>query len=196
MMLFAIASLAITCLAVTGLIPVAAAEEPADTAGQQMMGSDWQGMMGPGMGGGMMGGGMMGRGMEGMMGPGGCPMMGSMMGQGGMMGGGDVPMYREGRIAFLKAELAITEAQTKAWDAYAEALKKNMQSMQDMRKAMMAGSAQTSPVERLDARISAMDGRLQALKDIKPALAALYGALSDDQKKKADQLLTGMGCMM
>jgi hypothetical protein len=194
MMLFAIASLAITCLAITGLIPIASAEEPADTAwgmGQHMMGWDGQGMMGPGTS-----GGMMGRGMGGMMGPVGCPMMGSMMGQGGMMGGGDVPMYREGRIAFLKAELAITEAQTKAWDAYAEALKKNMQSMQDMHKAMMAGSAQTSPVERLDARVTAMEARLQALKDIKPALAGLYGALSDDQKKKADQLLTGMGCMM
>jgi hypothetical protein len=194
MMLFAIASLAITCLAITGLIPIASAEEPADTAwgmGQHMMGWDGQGMMGPGTS-----GGMMGRGMGGMMGPVGCPMMGSMMGQGGMMGGGDVPMYREGRIAFLKAELAITEAQTKAWDAYAEALKKNMQSMQDMHKAMMAGSAQTSPVERLDARVTAMEARLQALKDIKPALAGLYGALSDDQKKKADQLLTGIGCMM
>ena len=28
------------------------------------------------------------------------------------------------------------------------------------------------------------------------ALAALYDTLSDDQKKKADELLTGMGCMM
>ena len=27
-------------------------------------------------------------------------------------------------------------------------------------------------------------------------LAALYAALSDEQKKKADQILTGMGCMM
>ncbi len=41
-----------------------------------------------------------------------------------------------------------------------------------------------------------MESRLQALKDIKPALAALYDTLSDDQKKVAGQLLTGMGCMM
>ena len=27
-------------------------------------------------------------------------------------------------------------------------------------------------------------------------LAKLYDALSSDQKKKADELLTGMGCMM
>jgi hypothetical protein len=34
------------------------------------------------------------------------------------------------------------------------------------------------------------------LKDVKPALARLYEALSADQKKKADDILTGMGCMM
>jgi hypothetical protein len=39
-------------------------------------------------------------------------------------------------------------------------------------------------------------GRGQSLKEVKPALAALYAALSEDQKKKADSLLTGMGCML
>lgn len=141
-------------------------------------------MLGPGRGGGM-------RGMMGMMGgDGGCPMMDM------MMGGGDMPMYRKGRIAFLKAELAITDAQAKVWDAYAEALKKNMQNMQDVHKTMMeAGSAKT-PVERLDAHIAAMQGRLQALMDVRPALVALYDALSDDQKKTANDLMTGVGCMM
>jgi hypothetical protein len=146
--------------------------------------------MGPGMGMGPdmtgpdsdQGGGMMGRGMGGMMM--GCPMMG---------GGGS--MYPEGRIAFLKAELAITDAQAIVWNAYAEALKKNMQGMQGMHQTMMAARTGKTPVERLDARVTAMEGRLQALKDIKPALTTLYDALSDDQKKKADQLLTGMGCM-
>jgi hypothetical protein len=155
--------------------PLALAQE-----GHQMgpgMGSDRMGT-GSEQGGGMMGGGM--GGMMGMMG-GGCP----------MMGGGS--MYPEGRIAFLKAELAITDAQAKAWDAYAEALKKNMQGMRETRMAARSGK---TPVERLDAHVTAMEGRLQTLKDIRPTLAALYDALSDDQKKKADQLLTGMGCMM
>jgi len=158
--------------------------------GHGMMGADQSGGMmgGKGMMGG--GGGMMGRGgMMGMMGRG-CPMMGM------MMGGGDRPMYREGRVAFLKAELAITDAQAKVWDAYADQLKQNMQSMHDMRKTMMAARSGKTPVERLDSRITAMDGRVKALKEIKPKLAALYDALSDQQKKKADQLLTGMGCMM
>jgi hypothetical protein len=53
-----------------------------------------------------------------------------------------------------------------------------------------------TPVERLDAHLAAMDARLGALKDMKPALAGIYAALSADQKKKADELLTGVGCMM
>ena len=127
----------------------------------------------------------------GMMGPG---MMGRMMGDGHtdamagcqMMGGGG--MHAEGRIAFLRAELAITDTQKSVWDAYAAQIKKNLHSMQMM-------EAKT-PVERIDARIAAMEKRTQALKEIKPALAALYASLSTEQKGKADQILTEMGCMM
>jgi hypothetical protein len=61
--------------------------------------------MGPGT---MMGPGMMG--MMRMMGD--CPMMGMMM-------GADTSTFTEGRIAFLKAELAITDAQKAVWEAYA-----------------------------------------------------------------------------
>ena len=129
----------------------------------------------------------MGRGMMGMMGD--CPMMGMMM-------GADTSTFAEGRIAFLKAELAITDAQKAAWEAYAAALKKNLQGMQAMRQTMMKVMEAKTPTERLDAHIAAMDGRLASLKEVKPALAALYAALSDEQKKKADQILTGMGCMM
>ena len=68
--------------------------------------------------------------------------------------------------------------------------------MQAMRGSMAKVMEAKTPVERLDAHIAAMDGRLASLKEVKPALAALYATLSDDQKKKADQILTGMGCMM
>ena len=132
----------------------------------------------------------MGPGMMGMMRMmGDCPMMGMMM-------GADTSTFAEGRIAFLKAELAITDAQKAVWDAYAAALKKNLQGMQAIRDTMIKVMEAKTPTERLDAHIAAMDGRLASLKEVKPALAALYAALSDDQKKKADQILTGMGCMM
>lgn len=148
---------------------------------------------GPPAGMGMMGGGTMGHGMGGgMMGMtgGGCPMMG-MMGR-----NGDASTFAEGRIAFIKAELAITEAQRDVWEAYATALRKNLASMQQMRATMMEATPPASPVERLDLHISTMESRLQALKEVKPALAALYVTLSEDQKKSAEGVLTGMGCMM
>ncbi len=122
-----------------------------------------------------------------------CPMPGAMMGMGGE---GQMPAFAEGRIAFLKAELAITDAQKAAWEAYADALKRNLQSMMGMGPTMKAVFEAKTPVERLEAHLAAMEGRLNALKDVKPALAKLYDSLGAEQKKKADEILTGMGCMM
>ena len=67
--------------------------------------------------------------------------------------------------------------------------------MQGMWQTMKTVFEAKTPADRLDAQIAAMDSRLAALKEIKPALAKLYAALSDEQKKKADEVLTGMGCM-
>lgn len=145
-------------------------------------------MKGPGygMGQGMMGGGpglgMGPRGMMGMMG--GCRMM---------RGGGQSSTFVKGRIAFLKAELEITDAQKKVWDAYAETIKMHPQSMHQMMQTVFDAK---TPVARLDAHITVMESRIATLKEVKPALAKLYDALSAEQKKKADELLTGMGCMM
>jgi hypothetical protein len=148
-----------------------------------MMGSGGmgQGMMGPGGMGNMMQGDMMGRD---------CPMMGM------MMGSGTGSPHADGRVAFLKAELKITEAQQTAFDAYAAALKKNLEGMQAMRASMMERMKATSPGERLDAHVTAMEARLSSLKAMKEPLAKLYAVFTDEQKKTADQILTGMGCMM
>lgn len=148
-----------------------------------------QGQRGP-MPGGEMGMGRMGMPGRGMMGMGDCPMMGM------MMGSSEMPAFGEGRIAFLKAELAITPSQQAQWDTYSAALKKNFATMQGMRQGMMTAFEGKTPVERLEAHVAAMEARLAALKEIKPALVALYAALTEEQKRKADQILTGMGCMM
>lgn len=72
----------------------------------------------------------------------------------------------------------------------------NYESMQGMHQTMLAAWQAKSPVERRNALMTAMEGRLAALKDIKAPLETLYAALNDEQKKKADDLLTGMSCMM
>jgi hypothetical protein len=119
-----------------------------------------------------------------------CPMMA------GMMRGEDMPSFAEGRIAFLKAELAITDAQKGVWDTYADALRANFQGMHDMRQTMKGRASDMTPVERLEMHLTAMEARVKALQMIKPPLAALYAALAPDQKKRADGLLISMGCMM
>ena len=146
------------------------------------------GMMGDGMmGKRKMGGGMMGHMMQGGMMHGMCPTMGMSMGDGSL--------HTAGRIAFLKEELEITDAQKDDLDAYAAALKKSLEDMNPMRSSMMSETKAEIATAQLDARIEAMEKRLASLKEIKPALDKLYAALSDAQKKKADQILTGMGCM-
>jgi hypothetical protein len=145
-------------------------------------------MMGHGM---MMGPGMMGQGMMY-----GCP-MGSMMGQ-GMMGPGMMMGYEplvEGRLAAVKAELSITDAQTAAWEAYASAVKARATSMQSMHASMMQTMQTGSAVDRMKAHVQAMENMVESMKEIQPVTEALYAALTDEQKKKADVLL-GWGCMM
>ncbi|MFA5952637.1 MAG: Spy/CpxP family protein refolding chaperone [Hyphomicrobium sp.] len=140
-------------------------------------------MMGYGMGQGMMGHmgmGMMGPGMQGMMGP------GMMMDVGPMM---------EGRLAYVKAELGVTDAQTVAWDGYVSAVKSRATTMQGIHTAMMQAMQAGTAIERLDAHTKAMESMVESLKALQPATEALYKVLSDDQKKKAD-LLLGMGCCM
>ena len=48
----------------------------------------------------------------------------------------------------------------------------------------------------MDARIKGLETTLDSLKALKPAMEALYAALTDEQKKKADQLLAGRCGMM
>lgn len=142
--------------------------------------------------GGMMGGQMMG-GMHGSASreaSDGCP------GMMGMLTGGDPATRVHGRIAFLKAELAITDAQAEAWEAYAAALENNFENMHASRMAMGGIAGVQSPVERLEKHLATMEGRLAALKQMQPALTSLYATLNEAQRKTADQLLTGVGCMM
>jgi hypothetical protein len=127
------------------------------------------------------------------------PMMEMMMGKGmpmmsGMsMPGMDMANRVEGRIAFLRAELKITPAQTKSWDAFAQALRDNAKKLGDMRPHMgMAGQPNSKPtplVQQLEHQEHWYAARLSGIQAIKTAFSPLYAALSDEQKKVADELM-------
>ena len=144
-------------------------------------------------------GGMMGQqdGQSGMMGNMGAmmPMMRQMMM--GQQGGMGLPFeHAEGRIAFLKTELRITDAQTPQWNAFADTLRANAKAHQAMHEQMAKGGMPSSWLERLAFQQKAMSTRLDGLKALETAAKPLYAVLTDDQKKLADQLLSGpMGMM-
>ena len=128
------------------------------------------------------------------------PMMGMMrmiMGQDGMGGMGMMSGHAEGRVAFLKAELKITDAQLPLWNAVADAIRANAKGMSEMTSGMMGRSQSTATLpEKLALREKMMTAHLEALRKFKAALDPLYAALSDEQKKTADEVLIGpMGMM-
>jgi hypothetical protein len=140
-------------------------------------------------------GGMMGGGMMGMMG-GRMPMMDmmhsmGMMGRGGGIGGMETIDRVEGRIAFLRTELKITDGQASAWNALADALRTNAKTLGELRKSMLsqAGGAAPSLVDRLALQEKWLAARLDGTRAIKTALASLVETFSDEQKKAADELL-------
>lgn len=141
------------------------------------------GMMGQGMmSGGMMGQGMMGSGMM-SHGQGGSMSMMSMM---GMSEAGRLERVN-GHLAFLEAELKITDAQRPLWTAFAGAVRTSA----DRHNAMtaMAGKPEATPVDRLDHQEHALAQRLEGVRAVKTALTPFYAALSDTQKKTFAELL-------
>ena len=139
--------------------------------------------------GGNLTGGMMGQGQAGPAGM--MPMMNMMT---GMQSGAE---HIEGRLAFIKAELKITDAQTPQWNVFAEAVRRNAGSMAEMRKSMGGQGAPATLLERLAREDKMVAAHLAALKNTEEAVTQLYGVLTDDQKKVADTIVVGpMGMPM
>lgn len=104
--------------------------------------------------------------------------------------------YLEGRLAFAKSELAISGGQEPAWQAYATALRGQVQPMSahmtGMHQAMMGNT--TFP-EKFEARVAFLQDQVDGLKAVRDAAVKLYGQLDAAQKEKADRLLPLSLCM-
>lgn len=134
-------------------------------------------------------------------------------------GGGMMPMMNpyhhvEGRLAFIRAELAISEAQTPQWNAFADAFRASAKRMADLMGGMSGsmpgpgmmgsgpvmgpgmmmssppGSGATLP-ERIDRAEQRLAASLDALRGMRGPTVQLYAVLSEDQKRIADQLIHG-----
>lgn len=153
------------------------------------------------------------------------PMMSQGMMDYGMMYHRMMPMmdpsqHIEGRLAFLKTELKITEAQTPQWTAYADALRANATRMGQLMTEMMSsgmmnngmmnngmmmgnqgmmmqgqsGAVMSLP-DRLNWAEQHMAAHMEMLQAIKGPTEQLYSVLSAEQKRIADQIMGPMGMM-
>jgi len=156
--------------------PAQAQSAPTAPGGMDMKGGGGAGMMG----------GDMGRMM--------AMMHGGMM-QGGMMGG--MPLkHVEGRLAFLKTELKITPAQEPQWTKFADTVRTTAKDAQGAMPMKQSGAQPSTAPDFLGRYEKALTSRLETVRALKAAVDPLYNSLSDDQKKVADELLTGpMGIM-
>ena len=122
---------------------------------------------------------------------------------GPMMGyGPDAMLDRiDGRLAYMKTELKITDAQTAARDELAKVIHDTAEThnalMREMKKDVRSGDFFEIPLpERLTVQQTHMEARLEQIKSVKAAVDKLYALLDDDQKKTADDIVLpsmGMG---
>jgi protein CpxP len=114
------------------------------------------------------------------------------------------PSRIEGRLAFLKTELKITDAQTAQWNAFADVVRQNDQLRRARFEQTRASRPQAAPgqpatrpattaIERLERQQQASEARADELKRYVAAFRPLYATMSDDQKKTADELVGGGG---
>ena len=103
------------------------------------------------------------------------------------------PSRIEGRLAFLKTELKITDAQTRQWEALAAIMRQQDQARRDQMRQVREEREQRrdrpmSAVERFELRERMSAAQLERSKQFLAAFKPLYEQLSDEQKKTADEL--------
>ena len=100
----------------------------------------------------------------------------------------------EGRIAYLKTELKITDAQAPLFEAVANVMRENAKGMGEAARSLRGDPNQPrTALTRLDARAKFAqlhaDGEAKMLAAFRP----LYQAMSPDQQKAADEMFEHHG---
>jgi LTXXQ motif family protein len=140
--------------------------------------------------------------------------MKEMGGMGGMEhGGGMAGMMRhmlcgvtehvEGRLAYLKAELKLTDAQQAAWNTFADAYRATTQKTAKVCAEMDAAGPDHSMHKGVLGHLTMMEhhmsAHLDSVRGLKAAIEPLFAVLTEEQKKTADHVMAhimGVGMSM
>lgn len=106
-----------------------------------------------------------------------------------------VDEHVDGQLGYIKAELKITEAQTAQWNVFADAFRadkeKQAQTCKTVQEQMrsMASAPLPDSMKIMADRLSA---RLESIRAMYAAIGPLYASLTQEQKKKADEIMKGV----
>lgn len=99
------------------------------------------------------------------------------------------PQKVDQKLVTLRGELRITEAQTPAWNAVADAMRANANAMRTAAEANKAGGKQTDALKRIESRDAWAKLRAQNSERLLTAFRPLYAQFNDEQKQIASQKL-------
>ncbi len=92
------------------------------------------------------------------------------------------------RITDLHTRLHITDQQQSQWDQFAQVMRGNAKDLDEAYQQRATSFGKMNAVENMQSYAQIEQTRAQDLQKLVPAFQTLYTALSDDQKKEADQL--------
>ncbi len=104
--------------------------------------------------------------------------------------GADPAERVEARIKQLHAQLKITPDQEEQWNAFAQVMRENAQSMQSQIEQRQRNLDTMSAVDDLNSYQEITSAHAEALKKLIPEFQALYDAMSPDQQKNADAVFS------
>ena len=105
----------------------------------------------------------------------------------------DLDARVEGRLAYAKALLGITDSEAAAWKAYEDVSRANVRSLEAAQRAMVDAERTGTVIDRMHAQTAMMQAQLDARKALLPATEALYKALTPEQQDRADAILLLLG---
>jgi len=94
----------------------------------------------------------------------------------------------EQRIGALQTKLAITQAQTSDWDAFAQAMRDNAASTNQLFQQRAQNAASMSAVDNMKSYAAIARSYADNTEKLATAFASLYAKLSPDEQKTADEL--------
>jgi hypothetical protein len=99
----------------------------------------------------------------------------------------------EGRLAYAKTLLGITDEQAAVWKAYEDVSRANVAKMREAHRAMINAEASGQNIDRMRAQTREMEAQLEARKALEPVTEDLYKSLSPEQKQRADVVFLLLG---